>query len=82
VGVIAGGRLLEVNPVDQLGGESRRTPVIRWREDGRLREERSADPTAVVLDLARRFPAGVPDLEVRRPRLEDIYLDLIAEAQA
>ena len=81
VGVIAGGRLLEVNTVDQLGGAARRTPVVRWREDGQLHEERTTDPTAAVLALAPRFPAGVPDLEVRRPRLEDIYLDMIAEAQ-
>jgi ABC-2 type transport system ATP-binding protein len=29
VGVIAGGHLLEVNPVNQLGGEERRTPIVR-----------------------------------------------------
>jgi ABC-2 type transport system ATP-binding protein len=81
VGVIAGGQLLEVNPVDRLGGAERRTPIVRWREDGQLHEERSPDPTGLVLRLAERFPGGVPDLEVRRPRLEEIYLDLIAEAQ-
>jgi len=82
VGVIAGGRLLEVNTVDQLGGAERRTPVVRWREDGHVHEARTTDPTAAVLALAPRFPAGVPDLEVRRPRLEDIYLDMIAEGQS
>jgi ABC-2 type transport system ATP-binding protein len=82
VGVIAGGRLLEVNTVDQLGGAARRTPVVRWREDGQVHEERTTDPTAAVLALAPRFPAGVPDLEVRRPRLEDIYLDMITEGQS
>ncbi|MFL6099229.1 MAG: ABC transporter ATP-binding protein [Actinomycetales bacterium] len=82
VGVIAGGRLLEVNTVAQLGGAQRRTPVVRWREDGQVHEARTTDPTAAVLALAPRFPAGVPDLEVRRPRLEDIYLDMIAEGQS
>ena len=82
VGVIASGRVLEVNSVDRLGGEERRTPLVRWREDGEVREERSADPTALVLRLAARFPQGIPDLEVRRPRLEDIYLSMIAEAGA
>jgi ABC-2 type transport system ATP-binding protein len=67
--------------VDQLGGAARRTPVVRWREDGEVHEERTNDPTAVVLALAPRFPTGVPDLEVRRPGLEDIYLDMIAEGQ-
>ena len=81
VGVIAGGRVLEVNTVDQLGGPDRRTPIVRWREDDGMHEERAPDPTATVLRLANRFPRGVPDLEVRRPRLEDIYLAMIAEAQ-
>jgi ABC-2 type transport system ATP-binding protein len=81
VGVIAGGQVLEVNTVDLLGGPERRTPIVRWREAGLMQEERTTDPTGKVLELAGRFPAGVPDLEVRRPRLEDIYLAMIEEAQ-
>jgi ABC-2 type transport system ATP-binding protein len=81
VGVIAGGRLLEVNSVDQLGGAERRTPVVRWREGGEIRSERTADPTATVLALAARIGPTVPDLEVRRPSLEDIYLSMIDEAE-
>jgi ABC-2 type transport system ATP-binding protein len=82
VGVIAGGRLLEVNPVDQLGGEERRTPIVRWREDGALHQQRTADPTATVLALAGRFPDGITDLEVRRPSLEDIYLSMIEQSHS
>jgi ABC-2 type transport system ATP-binding protein len=81
VGVIAAGRVLEVNTVDHLGGPERRTPIVRWREDDGLHEERTPDPTRLVLELAGRFPRGVPDLEVRRPRLEDIYLAMIDEAE-
>jgi ABC-2 type transport system ATP-binding protein len=81
VGVIAGGHLLEVNPVDQLGGEERRTPIVRWREDGTLHEERTADPTSTVVALARQFPDGITDLEVRRPSLEDIYLSMIEQSR-
>ncbi|MDP9220417.1 MAG: ABC transporter ATP-binding protein [Actinomycetota bacterium] len=81
VGVIAGGHLLEVNPVDQLGGEERRTPIVRWREDGALHEDRTADPTSAVVALAGRFPDGIADLEVRRPSLEDIYLSMIEQSR-
>jgi ABC-2 type transport system ATP-binding protein len=81
VGVIAGGHLLEVNPVNQLGGEERRTPIVRWRENGTLHEERTADPTRAVVALAGRFPDGINDLEVRRPSLEDIYLSMIEQSR-
>jgi ABC-2 type transport system ATP-binding protein len=77
VGVIAGGRLLDVAVTDQLGPAELRTPQVRWREDGRLCEQRTDDPTALVLSLASRFAGAVPDLEVRRPSLEDVYLAMI-----
>jgi ABC-2 type transport system ATP-binding protein len=80
VAVIAAGRLLDVDTVDRLGGGERRTPVVRWREGGQMREERTADPTGTVLALAARLGSTVPDLEVRRPSLEDVYLAMIAEA--
>jgi ABC-2 type transport system ATP-binding protein len=81
VGVIAAGRLLDVDTVDNLGGAARRTSLVRWREGGQMREERSGDPTAVVLSLAARLGPSVPDLEVRRPSLEDIYLSMIAAVE-
>jgi ABC-2 type transport system ATP-binding protein len=48
---------------------------VRWRTDGELHEQRTDAPGALVAALARD---GEPrDLEVVRPGLEDIYLDLI-----
>jgi ABC-2 type transport system ATP-binding protein len=79
VAVIAAGRLLDVDTVERLGGEGRRTPYVRWREAGTLREERTDDPTGAVVSLAQRL-GQVPDLEVRRPSLEDVYLSMIADA--
>ncbi len=81
VGVIAGGRLLDVDRVDGLGGPTRRTPVVRWREGGELREERTSDPTTTVLALAGRLGPAIPELEVRRPSLEDVYLAMLAEVE-
>ena len=34
VGVVAGGRLVEVAPPDELGAELRRQATVRWTEDG------------------------------------------------
>ncbi len=74
-GIIADGRLLALGPVDEIGGAAARTPIVRWEQDGRLREERTEQPGALVARLAAE---GEPDrLEVLRPSLEDVYLDLI-----
>ncbi len=73
-GVIAGGRLIDIGAIDELGGPDARIPVVRWRENGVLHEERTTTPGAVVARL------GEPDgLEVIRPSLEDIYLKLVAD---
>jgi ABC-2 type transport system ATP-binding protein len=80
VGVIANGRLLDVDTTDRLGGPDLRTPLVRWRDDGVVQEQRTDDPTALVLSLAARYDGVVPELEVRRPRLEDVYLSMIGAA--
>jgi ABC-2 type transport system ATP-binding protein len=73
-GVIAGGKLIDIGAIDELGGADARVPVVRWRENGVLREERTSTPGAVVARL------GEPDdLQVIRPSLEDIYLKLVAD---
>ena len=62
-----------------------RTPVteIRWREDGHVRVERTHEPTRVLHELtARALEADreLEQLEVRRPSLEDVYLQLTEDA--
>jgi ABC-2 type transport system ATP-binding protein len=61
-----------------------RTPAteIRWRENGRLMVEQTHEPTRVLHELtARAVAAGreLDELEVRRPSLEDVYLQLTQE---
>jgi len=71
-GVIAGGRLIDIGAIDELGGADARVPVVRWRENGVQHEERTTTPGALVARL------GEPDdLQVIRPSLEDIYLTLV-----
>ena len=71
-GVIAGGRLIDIGAIDELGGADARVPVVRWRENGVQNEERTTTPGALVARL------GEPDdLQVIRPSLEDIYLTLV-----
>ena len=82
VGIIAEGRLRALGGVDDVGVASARTPIVRWREGDALRERRTDEPGAVVADLVRRLGGEPPDLQVVRPTLEDVYLDLVADSAA
>jgi ABC-2 type transport system ATP-binding protein len=78
VGVINGGRLVEVGPPAELGDRESATATVTWRTaDGPVETTQTPTPTAVVLELAERFGGEVPGLLVSRPTLEDIYLDMI-----
>ena len=79
VGVIAGGRIVEVGIPAELGGRHLAPARVRWVEDGRRREETTATPTAVVQALSQRLGGEIPGLAVQRPSLEDIYLQMIGE---
>ncbi len=76
-GIIAGGELVAIGAIDELGGAEARVPIVRWVENGVQRQERTTEPGALVARLAA---AGEPErLEVVRPSLEDIYLELVGE---
>jgi len=77
-GVIAGGKMIDIGAIDELGGPEARVPIVRWRDGGVRHEERTHTPGAVVASLMvdGMEPAG---LEIIRPSLEDIYLKLVAD---
>jgi ABC-2 type transport system ATP-binding protein len=55
---------------------------IRYREDGELKTLRTEKPTRVLHELtARALAEGreLPELEVRRASLEDVYLELVRD---
>ena len=86
VGVIAGGRLIEVGAPAQLGNRQEALATVSWRTpDGRLERAETATPTALVGELAARSRAAggdgeVPGLTVARPTLEDVYLRMIGHS--
>lgn len=82
VAVIAAGRLVEIGAVDEIGGAEARIPVVRWRDEHGLHEERTEVPAARVADLTATLGGEPRDLEVIRPSLEDIYLGLVHAADA
>ncbi|MFF2274245.1 ABC transporter ATP-binding protein [Agromyces sp. NPDC058126] len=77
-GVIAAGRLVDLGGIDEIGGADARVPLVRWRDAGGvLREERTHEPGRVVASVVASAGGEPADLEVIRPSLEDIYLQLV-----
>ena len=80
-GVIAGGRLIDIGGIDEIGGAESRVPIVRWRQDGVLKDVRTTEPGLEVARIVAEV--GEPEgLEIIRPSLEDIYLQLVAEHAA
>lgn len=80
--VINDGHIVDIGKIDELGGAEARVPVVRWREDGALRTERTTEPAALVAKLATQFGGEPAGLEVIRPSLESIYLSLVGAHRA
>jgi ABC-2 type transport system ATP-binding protein len=80
-GVIAGGKLIDIGKIDEIGGAEARVPIVRWQDAAGIQERRTTTPGAVVADLMKSGvePRG---LEIVRPSLEDVYLRLVAEHDA
>ncbi|MEV4760621.1 ABC transporter ATP-binding protein [Micromonospora sp. NPDC049559] len=80
VGVITGGRLVEVSTPDRLGDRHEALATVSWRTpEGAVERWESATPTALVAELAARYGGEVPGLTVTRPTLEDVYLRMIGQ---
>lgn len=76
--VIAGGRLIDIGTIDEIGGATSRMPVVRWTDAaGRRREERTPEPGRAVAALVAEAGGEPRDVEIARPTLEDVYLSLI-----
>jgi ABC-2 type transport system ATP-binding protein len=79
VAVIARGRILACDTPEKLGGRAAGLAHVMWSEAGESRSHATAEPTLFVTELARRLDSGgeIPELQVIRPSLEDVYLQLI-----
>ena len=82
VAVIADGRIVEVADTQSLGADHRRQAVVSWVDDDATpREVATEAPASVLRDLLSRYDGReVPQLAVRRPTLEDVYLRMIGHA--
>jgi ABC-2 type transport system ATP-binding protein len=81
VAVLRGGVIVREGSPAELIGDSRLTE-IRYRMDGEPVVLETDDPTRALHDLttrALREGFELEGLEVRRPTLEDVYLELVGE---
>jgi ABC-2 type transport system ATP-binding protein len=80
VAVLNAGRIVSLGAPADLIGDTRRTEV-RYRRNGELVVIETEDPTRLLYELtAAALAEGreLEHLEVRRPTLEDVYLELVA----
>jgi ABC-2 type transport system ATP-binding protein len=83
VAVLRGGEIVREGTPAELIGDSRLTE-IRYRLNGELVVLETDEPTRVLSELtASAVSEGreLEQLEVRRPTLEDVYLELVEEHQ-
>jgi ABC-2 type transport system ATP-binding protein len=77
VAVINHGKIIEVSTPALLGGRATSLATVSWRDGSEIHSEKSANPTALVNSLSQKFGGEVPELNVKRASLEDIYLQMI-----
>ena len=83
VAVLREGRIVRVGTPAELTGGAAETE-IRYRQNGKVIVEQTAEPTRRLYELtaeAVERGAELAELEVRRPTLEDVYLELTGETQ-
>jgi ABC-2 type transport system ATP-binding protein len=81
VGVINNGQLIEIAPPTTLGGRNTAPAKVTWVENGITKEILTNNPTEEVIKLNQYFNGQIPELQVLRPNLEEIYLRMIGEVK-
>ncbi len=82
VAVLRAGEIVKMGRPSELIGST--TAEIRYRRDGELVVVETAEPTRALHELTEAALAEgreLDGLEVRRPTLEDVYLELLAEEE-
>ena len=81
VAVLRGGEIVRMGTPAELIGDSGVTE-IRFRRNGELVRMKTIDPTRVLNELTTEALASgraLDQLEVHRPTLEDVYLELVGD---
>ena len=79
VGVIVNGKIVEISTPADLGNRKTAKARVIWNENGLEKSAETDQPTELVKKLDQQFGGEIPGLQVIRPSLEDIYLQMIGE---
>ncbi|WP_212732753.1 ABC transporter ATP-binding protein [Streptomyces oceani] len=79
--ILVGGRIVAGGTPAELAERLSRDTEIRYRHGGEAHVTTAGDATGLVRELLARHGESIEDLEVRRPSLEDVYLELVHEAE-
>lgn len=77
VAVMNHGEILEISTPALLGGRANARATISWREGDRIMSEVTDTPTEFLRSLSARIDGEIPELQIHRPTLEEIYLSMI-----
>lgn len=80
VAVINRGKILEIDTPANLGDRSTSLARVHWESEGKMQEQFTDQPTAVIAKLMKEFTGEIPKLAVSRATLEDVYLQMIGES--
>jgi ABC-2 type transport system ATP-binding protein len=83
VTIIAGGEVVARGTPEDLGDRESRPAKVTWREGGQERELETTDPVKALNELTGQALAEgreLEGLEVSRPSLEDVYLELTGQS--
>ncbi len=78
VGVLRNGVIAEIAAPATLGSDGSGT-TVSWLHQGEVKSISTLDVAKTLQELEKQFGGMVPNLEVRRPSLEERYLRLIGE---
>jgi ABC-2 type transport system ATP-binding protein len=81
VAVIIQGKIMEVASPKTLGGRDHAMTEVSFLRHGVREVIATTTPTSEVARLEREFGGEIPELSVKRPTLEEIYLRMIGSAQ-
>ncbi|PPF61953.1 multidrug ABC transporter ATP-binding protein, partial [Rathayibacter tritici] len=80
--ILVGGRIVAVGTVEELARQTGAGDEVLWEADGVSHSEFMSDSTGFVRDLMVQSGDQVSNLRVRRRSLEDVYLAIVAGAEA
>jgi len=80
--ILAGGAIVADGSTAELAARVSGTAEVRYTRAGRRHTRRVEDATGHVRELFARYGAEIGDLEVRRVRLEDVYMSIVRDFES